>query len=94
MVGHNYFLEMLCSKKIFFEITYNEKMFLRNNCSTLDHSLFLSLFIVSLRFLYISIIAAVCYFSVYKLIGCYATNIYLFKFNGKTIEKIVNYVQI
>ena len=27
--------------KIFPEITYKEKMFLRNNCSTLDHSLFL-----------------------------------------------------
>ena len=35
-------------------------------------------------FVHLSIIAAVCYFSVYKLIGWDAANIYLFKFNGRT----------
>ena len=41
-------------KKIFPEITYKEKMFLRNNYySTLDHSLFLKTFVISARFLYI-----------------------------------------
>ena len=98
MVGRNYFREILCSEKIFSEITYTykEKVFLRNNYSTLlwiTVFSYESLLIISLRFLYISIIAAVCYFSVYKLIGWDAANIYLFKFNGRTVEKIVNYVQ-
>ena len=95
MVGRNYFREILCSEKIFPEITYKEKMFLRNNYSTLDHSLFLWIFTYYFTkiFVHLSIIAAVCYFSVYKLIGWDAANIYLFKFNGRTLEKIVNYVQ-
>ena len=95
MVDHNYFREILCSEKIFPEITYKEKMFLRNNYSTLDHSLFLWIFTYYFTkiFVHLSIIAAVCYFSVYKLIGWDAVNIYLFKFNDRAQEKIVNYLQ-
>ena len=48
-----------------------------------------SLIIISLRFL--SVIAAVCYFSVYKLIGWDPENIYLSKVNSKTVEKGVNF---
>ena len=95
MVGRNYFCEILFSEKIFPEITYKEKMFLINNYFTLDHSLFLWIFTYYFTkiFVHLLIIAVVCYFSVYKLIGWGAANIYLFKFNSKTLEKIVNYVQ-
>ena len=44
------------------------------------------------NFVHLLIIAAL-YFSVSKLIGCNAAKIYLFKFNSRTLEKIVNYVQ-
>ena len=53
-----------------------------------------SLLNILLRFfLHLSIIAAPCYFSVYKLIGWDTANIYLFKFNSRALEEIVNYVQ-
>ena len=86
MVGRNYFCEILCSEKIFPEINFKEKNV---------HSLFILIFTYYFTkiFVHLSIIAAVCYFSVYKLIGWDAANIYLFKFNGRTLEKIVNYVQ-
>ena len=95
MVGRNYFCEILRSEKIFPEITYKEKMFFKNNYSTLDYSLFLWIFThyFTKIFVHLSIIAAACYFNVYKLIGWDAANIYLFKFNGRILEKIVNYVQ-
>ena len=38
-------------------------------------------------FVYLLVIAAVCYFSVYKLIGWDPENIYLFKFNSKNTKK-------
>ena len=50
MVGRNYFREILCTEKIFPEITYKEKIFLRKNYSTLDHRLFLWIF--TYEFLY------------------------------------------
>ena len=43
-------------------------------------------------YVHLSIIAAAGYFSVCKLIGWDAANIYLFKFNGRTLEKIVSKV--
>ena len=49
------FVKYCTLKKLFPAINYKEKMFFRNNYSTLDHSLFLyeSLLIISLRLLYI-----------------------------------------
>ena len=38
-------------------------------------------------------IAAVCYFSVYKLIEWDPANIYLLKVDSRTLEKRVSYVQ-
>ena len=35
------FVKYFALKKLFPGINYKEKMFLRNNCSTLDHNLFL-----------------------------------------------------
>ena len=57
--------------KLFPAINYKEKKIFRNNCSTLDHSLFLWVFTYyfTKNFVYMSVIAAVCYFSVYNLIG-------------------------
>ena len=37
-------------------------------------------------FVYLLVIAAVCYFSVYKLIGWEPANIYLFKVNSKNTK--------
>ena len=42
-------------------------------------------------FVHLSVIAAVCYFSVYKLIGWDPANIYVFKVNSRTLEKGVIY---
>ena len=49
------FVKYCTLKKLFPAINYKEKMFFRNNYSTLDYSLFLyeSLLIISLMFLYI-----------------------------------------
>ena len=44
IVDRNYFREILYSEKTFPAINYKEKMFFRNNYSTLDHSLFLRVF--------------------------------------------------
>ena len=41
----------------------------------------------------IGVIAAVCYFGVYKLIGLDPANIYMFKVNCRALEKGVNFVQ-
>ena len=46
-------------------ITYKQKMFLWNNCSTLGQSFFMSCYFTRV-FVHLSVIAAVCYFSVYK----------------------------
>ena len=72
-------------------INYKEKMFFRNNYSTLDHSLFLWVFTYYFTkiFVHLSVIAAVCYFSVHKLIGWDPANIYLFKVNSRILEKRV-----
>ena len=88
------FSERTCSLQLI-TITYKEKLFLRNNCSTLGHSLFLWVFTYYFTkiFVHLSAIAAVCYFSVYKLIGWDPANVYLFKVNRRTLEKGVNYVQ-
>ena len=42
---------------------------------------------------HLSVVAAVCYLSVYELIGWDLANIYLFKVNVETLEKGVKYVQ-
>ena len=39
------------------------------------------------NFVHLSVIAAVCYFSVYKLIGWDSANIYLFKVNSRNTRK-------
>ena len=38
-------------------------------------------------FVYLSVIATACYFSVYKLIACDPENFYLFKATTETLEK-------
>ena len=95
MVGRNYFREILYSEKCSLWLKLQEKMFFSNDYSTLDHSLFLWVFTYYFTkiFVHLSLIVATCYFSVYKLIGWNPANIYLFKFNNRTVEEIVNYVQ-
>ena len=67
-------------------ITYKQKMFLWNNCSTLGQSFFMSCYFTRV-FVHLSVIAAVCYFSVYKLLGWDPANIYLFKVNSRNTRK-------
>ena len=43
-------------------------------------------------FVHLSVIAAACYFRVYKLIGWDPVNLYLFKALAETLEKNVGYV--
>ena len=43
-------------------------------------------------FVHLSVIATVCYFSVYKLIGWDPANVYLFKVNSRTLEEGVNFL--
>ena len=76
----------------FVTVTYKEKMFVTNNYSTLDHSLFwwVFYFYITKIFVHLSVIAAVCYFSVNKLIGWDPENIYLFKVSYRTLEEGVN----
>ena len=61
-------------------------MFLWNNCSTLGQSFFMSCYFTRV-FVHLSVIAAVCYFSVYKLLGWDPANIYLFKVNSRNTRK-------
>ena len=63
-------LKRNCSLRLI-TVTYKEKYFLRNNQSTLDHSLLLRFFSYYFTkiFVRLSVIATVFYFSVYKLIG-------------------------
>ena len=63
-------------------------MFFRNNDFTLDHSLFFTYFTK------VFVHVAVCYFSVYRLIGWDPANIDLFKVNIKTLEKGVTYSKV
>ena len=62
--------EKNCSLRLI-TVTYKEKYSFRNKWSTLDHSLLLWVYLYDFAkiFLRLSVIAAVCYFSVYKLIG-------------------------
>ena len=64
------FVKSCALKKLFPVIKYKEKVFLRNNYSTFDHSLSLGVFTYYFTkiLVYLSVIVAVCYFSVYKLI--------------------------
>ena len=80
--------ERNCSLQLI-TVTYKEKMFFRNNYSTLDHSLFLWVFTYYFTkiFVHLSVIAAVCYFSVYKLIEWDPANVYFFKVNSRKLEK-------
>ena len=95
MLAATTFVKYYTLKKLFPAINYQEKMFLRNKYSILDHSLFLWVFTYYFTkiFAHLSVIAAVCYFSIYKLIGWDPANIYLSKVNNKTLEKEVNYIQ-
>ena len=63
------FVKYFTLKKLFPAI--KEKMIFRNNYSTLDNSIFLRAFTYCFTevFVHMSVIATVCYFSVYKLIG-------------------------
>ena len=89
------FVKYCILRKLFPAINYKEKMIFRNNYSTLDNSIFLRVFTYCFTevFVHMSVIATVCYFSVYKLIGWDPAKIYLFKGNSRTLEKRVNYVQ-
>ena len=86
--------EMNCSLQLI-TVTYKEKMFFWNNYSILDHRLFLWVlsYYFTKIFVHLSVIVAVRYFSVYKLIRWDSANIYLFKVNSRALEKWVNYVQ-
>ena len=88
------FMKYCVLKKLFPAINYKEKMFFGNNYSTLGHIVLMSPYYFAKIFVHLSVLAAaVCYFSVYKLIGWDPANIYLFKVNNKTLEKGVNDVQ-
>ena len=89
------FVKYCALEKLFPAIKYKKKMFFRSNYSSLNHSLFLRVFTYYFTkvFVHLYVSAAVCYFSVYKLIGWDPANIYLFKVNSRTLEKGVNYVQ-
>ena len=58
-------------KKLFPAINFKEKMFFGNNYFTLDHGLFLRVFThyFTKIFVHLSVIAAVCYFSICKYGG-------------------------
>ena len=90
------FVKYCTLKKLFPAINYKEKMFFRNNYSTLDHSLFLWVFTYYFTkiFVHLSVIAAVCYFSIYKLIVRDPANVYFFKVNSRTLEKGVNFFEL
>ena len=62
-------------------VTYKEKMFL--GTTTLDESF---LFFTKL-FMHLSVIAAACYFNVYKLIEWDPLNLYLFKVISRNTNK-------
>ena len=78
--------EKNCSSRLN-TVTYKEKCFLNNNHSTLDHSLFLWASISLRFFVHLSVISAVCYFSVYKLIEWDTANFYFFKVNNRNTRK-------
>ena len=80
------FMKYCTLKKLFPTINYKEKMFF---------SLFLRFFTYYFIkiFVHPSVIAAVCYFSVYKLIGWVPTNLLLVKGQQQDTKKGVNYVQ-
>ena len=50
------------------------------------------LLLLIIIFVHLSVIAVVCYFSVYKLIIRDLANIYLFKVNSRTLEKELNFL--
>ena len=94
MVGCNYFSEIKkhctlkknCSPRLI-TVTYKEKMFFRNNYSTLDHSLFNLGSYLNKIFVHLFIIAAVFYFSLYKFIWRDPAKNYLFKVNSRNTKE-------
>ena len=76
--------EKNCSLRLS-EVTYKEKYFFRNNYFG-SHP-FLMSFNFTEIFVHLSVIAAVCYFSVYKLIGWDPASIYLFNINSRNTRK-------
>ena len=66
-------------------ITYTEKMF--SGTTTLNHSPFFWTAISLRIFVHLSVITALYYFSVYKLIGWGPGNIYLFKIISRNNRK-------
>ena len=84
-------------KKLFPAINYRKKRFFRNNSlrwmTVFSYESLLVIKIINKIFVHLSVIAAVCYFNFYKLIGQDPANIYWLKVSSSTIEKGVNYVQ-
>ena len=65
-------------------VTYREKIFL--GTTTFSQSFLLSCYFTK-TFVHLSVVAAVCYFSVYKLIGRNQANKYLFKVISRNTRK-------
>ena len=95
MVGRNYFCEIKklsalkkknCSLRLN-KGTYQEKFFFRELLLYFGLQSFLMCCYFTKIFVHLPVIAAVCYFSVDKLIGWDPVNIYLFKFNSKNTRK-------
>ena len=77
-------LKKNCSLRLH-AVTYKEKHFFRNNYFG-SHPFLMSCYFTKI-FVYRPVIAAVCYFSAYKLIGWGPANVYLFKVNSRNSRK-------
>ena len=71
-------------------VTYREKKVFRNNY--FPQPCLMSYYFIKI-FVHLSVTAAVCYFSVNKLIEWDAANFYLFKANTKTLENGMKFAQ-
>ena len=70
------FVKHCTLKKLFPAINYKDKIFYRSNYFTLDHSRVITYYFTNIFVHLSAVIAAVCYFSIYKLIGWDPANIY------------------
>ena len=79
---------MYSEKKLFPAINYSNKgkNVLKEQLLYYGSQSFLMSYYFTKIFVYLLVIAAVCYFSVYKLIGCDPAIIYLFKVNSKNTK--------
>ena len=86
MGGCSYFCEIKkhCSLRLN-AVTSKENFFTSNFFGSQP---FLISCYVTRIFVHLPVIAAVCYFSVHKLIGSNAENMYLFKFNSRNSRKV------